>query len=58
MILWQIACTTEKMIVKETSALVAESLEDILEFAYDNARSGVRSVIYNVHDQFQLNLLR
>lgn len=37
----QTACTTEKMVTSEISALVAASLDDILQRAYENARTGV-----------------
>lgn len=48
MISMQIACTTDKVVAREISALWLEFLNDILQCAYENARSGVRSVTYNV----------
>lgn len=36
------------MIAQETAALVAESLENILQFSYENTRTRLRSIIYNI----------
>lgn len=44
----QISHTIKKRFLKEVLALVAESMDDILQSAYENARHGVRSTTYNV----------
>lgn len=47
----------EQMFGMEISALVAESLGDILMCPYENAITGVRSVICNVFEQVLLNIM-
>lgn len=54
----QIPLTTEQMVVKEISAVLAESPVEIPQCLWNNARNAVRSVIYDVVDQVLLNLLR
>lgn len=53
----QCTCTTEQMVAKEISAFVAESLEAILQWAYENACPGFRSVIYKFAEQVLLDVL-
>lgn len=48
----------EKKVIKEISALVVESLDDILQLAYLNKRTGICSVIYDVDEQVLLHLIR
>lgn len=52
-----IALATDKMVAREISDLVPESLDDILPFAYDSTRSGVCSDIYIVIKEVLLHLL-
>lgn len=46
----QIACTTEHMLAKEIATLVANSLDDILQWAYEKERTGVLLAVYNVFE--------
>lgn len=50
--------TSEKMIAQDTLALVTESLDDILQYVYENAPTGVRSVVYIVLEQVSLHVVR
>lgn len=54
----QTARTSEQMVGKENSAFVAESLDDILPFAYEKACIGVRYITYIVFESVLLDLLR
>lgn len=51
MIAAQLSRTTEQMVRKEISTIVAVSLDYILQWTYDRARKGVRSVVYKVVEQ-------
>lgn len=42
---------TKQMVAQEISVFLAESLDNILQCAYENPRTGGRSVIYNVVEQ-------
>lgn len=46
------------MVPKEVPAFVADSLNDILQFAYDTVRMEVRYVIYDVVEQILFDQLR
>lgn len=39
---------TEQLVAKEIRSLVVDSLDDVLQCAYERACIGVRSVVYNV----------
>lgn len=52
----QIARTVEQMVVKEISALVPKSLDDIVHCPDENAGTGVCSVIYNAVEQVVLDV--
>lgn len=58
MIAAQVKRATKQIVAKEITTLVEESLDDILQCAYENARSGVRSVVYNVVEQVVFDLIR
>lgn len=58
MITVQIARTTEKMVVEENSTLVRETLNDILQCAYKNARVVARPVNYIIMKQVLIDLPR
>lgn len=58
MISVQIASTTGKLVSKVISALGAESLDGIMQCAYDIAHTRVFSVIYIVFEQNLRYLLR
>lgn len=48
----------EQLVAKESTALVENSLHDILHWVYKEARTGVQSVVYNVVDEILFDLLR
>lgn len=50
MISMQVACTAEQMVAKEIPTLVAGSLNDILQSAWEKAHTRVFSVVYNVFE--------
>lgn len=54
----QIAHTMEDMVAEEISVHVAESFDDTLKCAFENARTGGCSVISNVVEQVLLALVR
>lgn len=54
----QIASTTEQLVAKGISTLVADSLEDILQCADEKAHTGGRSVVYNVVEKMFFDLSR
>lgn len=43
-----VACTTEQLVAKGILTAGADSLDDILQCAYERARTGDRSVDYNI----------
>lgn len=51
-----VVSTTEQWVAKEIPTPVAESLNDILQCAYEKARTGARSVAYIVVQQFIFDL--
>lgn len=53
----QVACTTEQLVPKEISTLLADALDDILQCTYEKERTGVLSLVYFV-EQIFFHLLR
>lgn len=45
------------MVAEESSAMVAESLDGVMEWAYENAHTRFRSIIYYVVEQVSLDVL-
>lgn len=54
----QVAGEMEQLVSKEILTLVADSLSDILQWSYEKARTGARSVFYNVVEQMVFDMLR
>lgn len=54
----QIALTTKQMVAKVTLTHFEESLDDILQCAYESARTAVRSGLYKVVEQVLFYFLR
>lgn len=54
----QVACPTEYLVAKEIPTLVADLLDDIRQCSYEKARSGARSLVYNVIEQIPFDFLR
>lgn len=58
MIPTQIVCTKKHMIRKEKSIQVTSFLDNILQWTYEQALNGFRTIVYNVIKKVQFNLLR
>lgn len=54
MVAKQITSTTKQLIAKEIPKLVVDALDGNFQWAYEKARTGVCSVVYNVVGQFFL----
>lgn len=44
----------DQMVAKEISTLVENYLDDVLQYAYENSGTGVRSVVYKVAESSHL----
>lgn len=48
----------KEMVVNELSSLIAECLEDILQFRFENSNTDLRYVVYNILERFLFALIR
>lgn len=58
MVATQIAGTMEKTVAQEISSFSPDSLDNILQCTYENARAGIFPIISNIVEQVILDLLR